>query len=232
MKLNILLLSISIAFLATSCVNSGSDKSKSENRESASSSENEYEPVEIVPGYTENIKMNDSIVGELSQRGKEIARIAKLALKRELHAAMRKCGPEYAVSFCSNRAMAITDSVSKAQMVMISRLAMKNRNPHNAMTDNESNLYKGYVLDYINAKPSQPSVGWDDKGRPVYYQPIYTEALCLNCHGKVGTDIAPNVADKIAQLYPDDKATDFKLGEIRGMWAITFPEYKVVGVEH
>lgn len=39
------------------------------------------------------------------------------------------------------------------------------------------------------------------------------EQPCAACHG---TSIAPEVKDKLAELYPTDKATGFKPGELRG----------------
>jgi hypothetical protein len=217
---------LSILIIGYSCSNRQSKKSESDQVQ-----KKEYTPLNIEYGYPEAITMNDSTTTELSKKGKEIARIARLALKSELHKAIRTGGTANAVSFCSNRAMEITDSVSKAQMVMIRRIAMKNRNPHNSMSENEGNLYKSYVVQYINGEQMQPTVSWDKEGRPVYYQPIFTGQLCLTCHGKPGTEILPDVAEKLAQIYPDDKATGFKLGEIRGMWSITFPEYKVTNIE-
>jgi hypothetical protein len=115
--------------------------------------------------------------------------------------------------------------------VIIKRLAKKNRNPHNATSEEESTIYKGYIMNWISNMPLQSMVTWDDEGRPVYYNPIMTEALCLNCHGTVGEEVNPQLAEKIAQLYPEDKAVGFSLREVRGMWSITFPEYMVVAAE-
>jgi mono/diheme cytochrome c family protein len=36
---------------------------------------------------------------------------------------------------------------------------------------------------------------------------------CAACHG---TNIAPGVQAKLAELYPNDQATGFKPGELRG----------------
>jgi hypothetical protein len=39
------------------------------------------------------------------------------------------------------------------------------------------------------------------------------EAKCLLCHGD---NVSKDIGDKIQNLYPQDKATGFKLGEFRG----------------
>lgn len=47
---------------------------------------------------------------------------------------------------------------------------------------------------------------------------IGTEEVCLTCHGAA---IAPAVLEKIQALYPDDKATGFGLGDIRGAFSVS-----------
>lgn len=47
--------------------------------------------------------------------------------------------------------------------------------------------------------------------------------LCLQCHGTPGEDIDPETLASIQKFYPNDKATGFKLGDLRGLWRITFP---------
>lgn len=51
-------------------------------------------------------------------------------------------------------------------------------------------------------------------------QVIETKQVCLICHGE---NIAPVSADKIFELYPDIKATKYKLGDIRGVFSIVQP---------
>ncbi len=46
---------------------------------------------------------------------------------------------------------------------------------------------------------------------------------CLACHGAADT-IAPEVAEKIHMLYPDDKATGYVEGQLRG--AITMRRFE------
>lgn len=214
-----------IGLIIVSCTSNKAEKKES------NIVKKEYTPLVIKPEYVERITMNDSISEQLLIRGREIAGKAKVALKVELKNAIKEGGLDHAISFCSQRALEITDSIGKQEQVMIKRLAKKNRNAYNSMSENESNLYKSFVVESLTSKWVPARVGWDEEGRPVYYNPIAMEHLCLNCHGKPGTDINPELAKKIAEIYPDDKATDFEIGHFRGMWAITFPEYKVVDVD-
>lgn len=173
-----------------------------------------------------NLK-NDSIRTFLLTQGRIIASRTQRAIKAELQAAMRAGGLEQAVSTCSVKAMPLTDSISSVYDVSIRRLAKKNRNPANATNKEEDEIYKAYLLAWIEQRPLYESLVADQDGHPVYYRPIKVDGLCLNCHGSVGEQIPQNLAGKIAALYPEDKAIDFKEGQLRGMWAITFNEYQV-----
>jgi hypothetical protein len=47
---------------------------------------------------------------------------------------------------------------------------------------------------------------------------IPTAEVCLVCHGE---NIAPNIQAKLAELYPNDKAIGFNVGELRGAFSVT-----------
>ena len=42
-------------------------------------------------------------------------------------------------------------------------------------------------------------------------------AVCLKCHG---TDLSPEVTAKMTELYPQDKATGYKEGDLRGAFVV------------
>jgi hypothetical protein len=46
---------------------------------------------------------------------------------------------------------------------------------------------------------------------------IPTGEVCLKCHG---TQIAPEVSQVLASLYPEDRATGYKEGDIRGAFVV------------
>jgi hypothetical protein len=173
------------------------------------------------------IQLTDSVKNALIQRGDNIAKHAQAAFQTKLKKAIKSGGKEYAISFCNTKAMQITDSVSSNQNVQIRRLAKKYRNPLNETNEIESEIYKTYILEWLKRETLYPKIIANEQGHPVYYRPIGIQPVCLNCHGKLGKDIPSSLAEKIAALYPGDKAIDFNKGELRGMWAITFPEYIV-----
>jgi len=54
-----------------------------------------------------------------------------------------------------------------------------------------------------------------------YAKAIRVQQMCLNCHGQAG-DISPDVSKTLAEHYPNDVATGYQLGDIRGAVSIKY----------
>jgi hypothetical protein len=48
-----------------------------------------------------------------------------------------------------------------------------------------------------------------------YMKALPVQEVCMNCHGDAAS-LAPDLRNKLAALYPADKATGYSLGQIRG----------------
>jgi len=179
------------------------------------------------PAKQHEIALNVSLQTALLERGGKIAKLAGKSLQKSLQNAIKEGGLEYAISFCNVEAIPITDSVSESESVQIKRLATKYRNPLNIADVTEKELLQYYAAELEKGQELHPVIRPNADGNPVYYNPILTAALCLNCHGEVGKTVPSELAETIQNLYPQDKATGFDEGQLRGMWAITFTEMKV-----
>ena len=97
---------------------------------------------------------------------------------------------------------------------MIKRVSDKNRNPDNAANETERK-YIDFFKEQLVLK--QKLEAKFDNG--VFYAPITTNNMCLQCHGSE-KDIKPETLAKIKSLYPNDKATGYKENEMRGLMVI------------
>ncbi len=50
-----------------------------------------------------------------------------------------------------------------------------------------------------------------------------TQPLCEQCHG-TPDKLGPGVAERLTQLYPDDRGTGYEVGQIRGAMSLRQPE--------
>ena len=63
---------------------------------------------------------------------------------------------------------------------------------------------------------------YQSKKAATYYAPIRIGMpTCLKCHGEA-KDIDAPALSKIKELYPFDKAIDYKIGEFRGAWKVSY----------
>lgn len=151
--------------------------------------------------------------------GQSFALQTKSVLGKNLMGAITAKGSEYAVSFCSTRAIPLTDSVAVSVNAQIKRVSDKNRNK-----DNKANKEE---LAYIQKTKRAISKGESPKpelvelgSKHVGYYPILTNKMCLQCHGQFDKDISPATLKKIKSLYPNDIATGYKENELRGIWVV------------
>ena len=149
--------------------------------------------------------------------GDSISAAVQGELLRNVSRAIQQGGRDNAVEFCHLRAMPLTDSLSAVYNVTIQRLTDKNRNPQNAIRTLEDHQawerIKNENTDFIER---------DQNGKVQYYKPIVMGMpTCIQCHG-TRSDISESTRNIIHIKYPEDRATSYALGDLRGMWKIEF----------
>jgi len=126
-----------------------------------------------------------------------------------------EAGPVEAIAACSVQAPQIAAELSVDGIVM-GRSSHKLRNPENAPPQWLEPILDSFADGSANLEPVAVSVGDD---RVAYVEPIMTQPLCLTCHGQ---SLQPEIAARIAEAYPDDKATGFEAGDLRGVFWVEF----------
>ena len=146
-------------------------------------------------------------------------------LLAELQKAMAEGGPVDAISVCNTIAPTIAAEKSAAAQMNVGRTSLKLRQPKNAPDGWELRQLENFAArKAAGENPAALEVGefTEKDGTPVfrYMKAIPTAPLCLNCHG---AQLAPEVAAKLHALYPEDRATGFAPGDLRGAFTIIAP---------
>ena len=145
------------------------------------------------------------------------------ALQTELKSAMKSGGPVAAIAVCNAWAMPITEKIAAEQGMQLSRVSLKNRNPVNAPNEWQSSVLEGFEKQK-SAGRDVAGLAWSETvesegGQEFrFMKAIPTNAVCLNCHG---SSIAPEVSQVLVDLYPEDRATGYSEGDIRGAFVVT-----------
>ena len=161
------------------------------------------------------------------QETRDIAAAMLKELGQTLQAAMADGGPENAIGVCKTQAPEIAMKLSMKHQLKVARVGTRARNPDmgvpndwqtQAMKQFESRLAKGdkpYDIEFIQLVKSG---SYDLELR--YAKPIVLQPMCTACHG-TPEQISPEVKAKLNQLYPSDKAVNYKPGELRGAVVVT-----------
>lgn len=135
---------------------------------------------------------------------------------------MKSRGPVGAVEGCAAEAPAIADRLSDATGWSVGRVSLQPRNTDRGTPD----AWETATLQQLEQKRKNGAAAeelnygeWVD-GRFRYMQAQIVEGACLTCHGK---SLDPAVQAIISQYYPDDSATEFSLGDIRGAVTLGSP---------
>ena len=142
-------------------------------------------------------------------------------LSNVLKQKMKEGGVAHAVGFCNARAYPIVDSIATVHQVKIKRTSDKVRNPLNAADSLENEIIQKYQQLMQNGEDAKPMV-IEEGNASRYFAPIKLQGLCLSCHGTPGKHISESDYALIMQRYPYDKAIDYSVDELRGIWSITF----------
>lgn len=141
-------------------------------------------------------------------------------LKPRLKAAMQNGGPVTAIKVCSEQAPEIARQLSEETGWEVKRVSLKPRNSKTAVADQwEEIQLKQFEVQQKNGVPVSKliySETQDNRFRFVKAQPV--EGLCLNCHGHA---LSKDIKKTLQQFYPNDKATGYSIGQIRGAFSLS-----------
>jgi hypothetical protein len=162
---------------------------------------------------------------QVIQRGDSAALALMGTLSGELTAAVAAGGPAHAIGFCADDAAALTAGVVArlGPGWEVKRTSLRTRNPANAPDDLEVE-----ALEFFHAAQSagrelpEHYVQRARSGDYRYYRPLMTAALCVQCHGPAA-GLDPAVTRILAERYPDDHATGYEAGDLRGVVRVTVP---------
>lgn len=160
-----------------------------------------------------NALAEDKEESELAQQAKVKIQAFAKELKIHLQGAIKNGGLEAGIEVCHQKAPEIAQNMSTNGWT-ISRTSLKTRNDSNRPTVWQKQVLLQFEQELEKGKPiTQLGFSHIDDSSFKLMKPIPTAELCLSCHG---SNIPELVENKIKKLYPNDKAVNFSLNEIRG----------------
>ena len=174
-----------------------------------------------------NVAHADDELQSLTKSARAAAKSLVSDLKKELKTALKDGGPVHAIGVCKITAPAIAATTSEDSGLQVNRTALRVRNPGNAPDTFERQVMENFLAEAkggteLGTLEHAEIIKTDDGNRTFrYMKPIPMAAKpCLACHG---SNLKPDVTKAVKDAYPEDQATGFKPGELRGAFTISKP---------
>lgn len=132
-----------------------------------------------------------------------------------------KSGPEGAIPVCRDMAPKMAGEISKETGWKIKRVSLKPRNDARAIPDAWE---KAALEDFDKRAAAGESPAKLEKGEKVgneyrFVKALPVQPLCLSCHG-TPEQISPATKAVLSKTYPNDHATGYSEGQIRGVISV------------
>jgi len=139
-------------------------------------------------------------------------------LKSELMGALNDGGAARALQVCRVKAPEIAAAHTKGGW-SVKRVSDRMRNPDDRPIADEVEILAKFSDPNFKQDYYQDWYGSDSNKVFRYCQEIITQPMCLQCHGDLQT-IDPELYKQIKIAYVWDKATGYKVGDVRGMFVV------------
>lgn len=165
-------------------------------------------------------EITEDQVQELRIIADEFTKTIKTVLVKQ----MQSGGVSAALNVCSDTAQMLTADFNALKGINVKRVSFKNRNENDYPDPFELQALK--YFEEMNDKgilkegSEYVKIVAENNGDFIrYLKPIFISDVCLNCHGDSNL-FSPEVKALLNKNYPNDKAIDYKIGDLRGAVSI------------
>jgi hypothetical protein len=177
--------------------------------------------------HKKEVKVPQEKVEEIKAIGQKATKKLMMELKSNLVKALKEKGIVGAISFCAGKAEEITKEVNSELInVKVSRVSEKYRNPGDKPDEIDKKVLKYFEKKLKEGKiPPYYITAVKENGKVsyIFYKPLIVNQLCLNCHGPVN-EMKPEIVKVIREKYPEDRAVNYKPGDLRGAVKVVIPD--------
>lgn len=140
-------------------------------------------------------------------------------LKPQLKKALAEGGVKHAIEVCSVQAPNIAKELSLTTHWQVKRVSLKARNNLSATPDAwETSTLEEFEQRQQQGENAQTIAKAEIVNNEFRFMKAQgVEPLCLTCHG---SELSEEAKAALAQYYPEDKATGYALGQIRGAFSL------------
>lgn len=159
-----------------------------------------------------------------AKTAKEAVHRLHTMMKSRVKPKMKEGGVPAAAAFCAEESYKMIEQLDRelGPDVSIKRVSLRNRNPASYPLPEEEDIVRAFEL--IEASdaylPKAIVQMVDARTYKVYLPATMSSRNCKKCHG-TESEIDPAVRSYLKERYPQDRATGFRSGQVRGAVIVT-----------
>ncbi len=160
--------------------------------------------------------------------GETVSRGVQTALTRKLTAAIPAEGLLEAGRYCQQANLPGADSLGKAYKVGIRRYRLKGELDKQGLSDKAFQVLDAYRYSAEQNQSIDPGVQGDGQYM-LYSAPVaLNNAVCLKCHGQVGSDVSETDYRALSGRYRLDSLVNYRTGQPIAVWLLRLERKEVV----
>ncbi|HEX9206461.1 MAG TPA: DUF3365 domain-containing protein [Candidatus Deferrimicrobiaceae bacterium] len=159
------------------------------------------------------------------QKGRSAAYELSETVRGKLQESMKSSGPAGAMKVCAYQAEALAEEVAARQGVAVRRTSLRLRNLKNFPDAWERALLERLQEMSLTGKvPDDVFEATEAGGKRVYRyaKTLLVGPVCIACHG-TPSEIPEEVREVLGERYPEDQATGYRQGDLRGIVSVLIP---------
>lgn len=166
----------------------------------------------------------DAPADEIAALGKETREATQPLLGKvvgTVKESLNQSTPHETVDVCREKLPGMVKETREKTGWDIRRVSLKTRNPERATPDEwEAKVLADFDRRAAAGEKRETMEAGEIFATPAgrlfrYMKALPVQEVCLNCHGDQAK-LTPELKAKLATLYPQDRATGYELGQIRG----------------
>jgi hypothetical protein len=179
------------------------------------------QPAKEFPTYA--IKHAPAELQPAIQRADLVVAAMQNATSIELTRALSSGGPGDAIRVCHLSATTLAERLGREEGIAAGRTSARLRTPMNAPRPWAAPI----VAKYADAKAAAVDGFAVDLGNKVgVMRPVLHRPTCAPCHG-LDEQLDPKVREELKDRYVKDRATGYKVGDLRGWIWVEIPKQKI-----
>lgn len=182
----------------------------------------------VVLGALPDVWATETNLNDLIKNSRKLASQLMAQLQFTLIRELEQSGPIRSIVVCKFSGPETANGLSKQSGMRITRVTLKPRNP---LTGEPDSWEQRQLLEF------EKKGGLGEKGQELeaseivtepagkyfrYMKAIYVKENCLVCHGP-RESLSAAIRAQLEKEYPQDRAVDYKMGQIRGAVSIKQP---------